>query len=230
MIKEHKDFPNRKLSDNDIVWKYMSFEKFAFLVFESKLHFQRLDSFEDQTEGKLSMVDKQLFLYTDEDKAYWEKEAKRHFASCWILSPRESSLMWNSYAKNGIAIKATVGSIKESMQDDTEHECYISPVKYIDEEAGSSQDDATPLNVLKICFTKRKYYQQEQELRILHSIYEPIDEKQTGEDLPIKLRTLIGEIVISPYAGKFLLGTVNNLLQKAEVKVSVRMSNMCVRN
>lgn len=103
MIVKHKDI---KDLDNDIVlWKYMSLSKFLYLLNTHSLYFCRLDCFDDPFEGSLSLLDKGLFRCTDENRQYWEREVKRHYASCWIKSDHELNLMWNSYGKDGIAIK-----------------------------------------------------------------------------------------------------------------------------
>jgi len=225
MIKAHKDL--QPVSDNLVLWKYMAFDKFLYLIRERKLHFHRIDSFEDTNEGTLSLIDKKLFSYSKESEEWWKRERKRHFANCWIALQYESSLMWNTYAKYGVAICTTVHDLKESLSKDKDRNCYIACVRYIDGLRESSQDGGKPLNILKIFFTKRVYFQQENEFRILYSNYAISDnEDRRGEEISIDTRVLLHEIVISPYANRFIYDLVCNIVIENNINASVRMSNI----
>lgn len=204
----------------------MSLEKFMVLVQEQMLHLHRIDKFEDSAEGTLSIIDKKLFRY-DESNNYWERERKRHYVNCWIESPYELSLMWQCYGYNGIAIKTTVSKLRDSLSNDTEHKFNLSRVKYIDYESGeSSQDNGTHLNVLKLLFTKRMFFQQEQEVRLLYSNYNNNGNEPIGYDFPIAVKVLIDEIRISPYADDVIKKIVETEMRNLGLGIRVNNSEL----
>lgn len=129
MIKKHRDF--KDVPEDVVIWKYMSLEKFLFLIRERKLHFQRLDCFEDNAEGTLSVMDRRLFhVKSKEDEEYFKNERRRNYVCCWIESKHELALMWNTYGNKGVAIKSTIGLLKKAMEIDSCHTLYLSKVNY----------------------------------------------------------------------------------------------------
>lgn len=201
MIKEHKDLPS--LDDNTVLWRYMPLEKFLYLIRERKLYFCRLDAFEDKHEGRLSLLDKKIFHYNETSAAYWERETKRHFANCWIQSPHELNLMWNNYGKGGIAIQTTVKSLKQSLEHDKDHMVYLSYIKYIDDQTESSHEPSEVINIFRILYSKRKFFEQEREVRLLYSPDAP-KEDEKGYPLDVDLKKLIEKVVLSPSSDTYL--------------------------
>lgn len=211
MIKEHpllEEVPN-----GTIIWQYMCLSKFIDLLREQKLYFNRIDNFKDKLECTLTAIDKKIFRYNKEAKEYWDKERKRHFISCWVEAPYELALMWDTYGQNGVAIKTTVGHLVASMKSDNEHHVYLSRVNYIDDKEGSSQQSGTPMNFLKIPLTKRKYYSQEQEIRLLYTNYDVTYDTPTGYKLPLDIKSLIEEVRVYPNAPMYFLDVVNHELK-----------------
>lgn len=201
MIKEHPNF--EKVPNGTIIWQYMCLSKFIDLLREQKLYFNRIDNFKDKAECTLTAIDKKIFRYDKDAKEYWEKERKRHFISCWVEASHELALMWDTYGKNGVAVKTTVGHLAASMKSDKEHLVYLSRVNYIDVQVESSQKPGTLINVLKVPLTKRNYYSQEQEIRLLYSNYDVADDTPTGYKLPLDIKQLIEEVRVYPGAPKY---------------------------
>lgn len=226
MIISHKDFKN--LDDNVVLWKYMSLSKFLFLVKTQALYLCRVDCFEDTHEGSLSLLDKKMFHYTDDANAYeyWEREKTRHYACCWIKSDYELNLMWDSYGKDGVAIKTTVGRLKECMKHDQVHNLYLYDVRYIDDTLDSSHEPGDELNILRLLFTKRRFFEQEKEVRLLYSDYENDKKKAKGVTLNIDLSKLIDSIFISPTADKYLQTLVSDEIKKMGLNVDVINSSI----
>lgn len=189
----------------------MSFEKIAYLIKQSTLYFCRIDCFEDKNEGVLSTIDRQIFQLIGISDIEWESIRKESFINCWIESPHELALMWDCYGKGGVAIQTTASGLRESMVEDKRHTVYMAQVKYIDSQTESSQEGGTALNVLKVSLTKRKYYEQEKEVRLLHSIFKN-EEKVTGIPLPINLKSLIKKMVVSPKANKDFVEFIKEFL------------------
>lgn len=224
MIKEHPDLGN--VSDDTIIWKYMTIEKFLFLIREKKLHFQRSDCFSDKAEGTLSVLDKKLFrVETDKGKEYYENDRKRNYLNCWINSPYELSLMWDVYAPKGVAIKSTVQSLKSSVND--KRNIYIAPVKYIDYNKESSHDDGDKLNGLRPYFTKRNYFEQEKEIRLLY-FFNCGNKELTPDSFQFDCdpSKLINEVYVSPKADDYVTDLIEKELKKSSIKAKVVKSQI----
>lgn len=222
MIKEHRAF--EPISKDTIIWQYMPFIKFISLLREQKLYFNRIDNFKDKTECTLTAIDKKIFRYTKDSESYWDNERKRHFINCWIESDYELALMWETYGKDGIAIKTTIGDLYNALAQDKDNTQYIARVKYIDEQNESSQDIGTAKNALKVPMTKRKYYEQEKEIRLLYVWYD--NEDQIGIKFPLDLTCLIKDVRVYSGASQYFLDVVNKELELSEIKVVAQFSKI----
>lgn len=131
MIKQHSSF--EKVTDETILWQYMSLAKLLFLIKNRRLHLHRIDDFMDKEEGVLSVLDKRSLPFYENTQGwndYLEDDRKRTFISCWIKYPIEQSLMWYAYGKDGVAIRSTAGAISRAMEIDTKHQVNMMPVIY----------------------------------------------------------------------------------------------------
>jgi len=119
------------VSDDTMLWRYMSFSKFLSLLESSALYFCRIDSFEDQLEATqpagakdfavltenpwqvftLQCVDKQLEIFRN-----------MTFANCWHMNPHENPKMWKNYVmlhgNEGVAIQTTFSALSDSFETD----------------------------------------------------------------------------------------------------------------
>ena len=222
MIKEHRAF--EPISKDTIIWRYMDLSKFISLLREKTLYFNRIDNFKDKTECTLTAIDKKIFCCNSKSEEYWKRERKRHFISCWLESNYELALMWDTYGEKGVAIKTTIGDLYKALAQDKDHAQYISRVKYIDEQYESSQDIGTAKNALKIPMIKRKYYEQEKEIRLLYTWCD--NEDQTGISFPINLNCLINEVRVYPNAPRHFLDIVNSELNAAGLNLNALFSEI----
>ena len=202
----------------------MSLSKFICLLRNKALYFNRVDNFNDNKECTLTAIDKKIFYYSENTKEYWERERKRYFISCWIESDYELALMWETYGKGGVAIKTSVGNLIDSLTVDTDHTQYLARVNYIDDQLESTQEAGKRMNVLQIPLSKRKYYEQEKEIRLLFSKNEVDD--QTGISFPIDINCLISEVRVYPGAPQYFLEIVKNELQSVEIDINVLFSEI----
>ncbi len=194
MIIPHRDLPLP--CNSTIVWRYMPVERFIDLISTHTLYFRRTDCYSDQKEATLALADERI-MHTSRLHNYWARERKRHYVSCWIQATQELDYMWKEYSQNGIAIKTTVGNLRQCMIDDDEHVVYISKVKYVDFQNESTQDHLTPINVLKIPFTKSREFRKENEIRLLYTVNDIDDENSpTSYKLPINVSKLFGRIIL----------------------------------
>lgn len=196
MIEQHRDF--QTVPDDTILWQYMPIAKFLLLIKNRKIHFHRIDDFADKDEGVVSVIDKKgLPFFSDTEKwnEYLEMDRQRTFISCWIKSPYELSLMWDTYGKGGLAIKTTAGVLRQAFKED-EHTIYMIEVRYINKKFESSQIPGTPLNMLRYSTTKRNYFEQEKEVRLLYHADTISD--VNGIDFDVDANALIKEIILAP--------------------------------
>jgi len=150
--------------DDRVLWRYLSFFSFVELVHMKKLRFHRADKFKDPLEG----------TFTERELA--ERQAKgglsnleklsmlmRQFAfvSCWREGEEESMAMWDLYnrGEGTVAIKSTVGRLKEVLRSRKEMSCvgsvnYIHRPTYAEAEVGQT-----------IVFRKDLSYSFENEVR-----------------------------------------------------------------
>ena len=199
MIKRH---PYLQAADGKtVIWHYMSVPNFMYLLNRRLLYFSRVDHLEDKAE----------VLVSEEEKRYWrdvlnnnleqwiERERKRVFINCWIISPLEISTMWSSYASQGtgVVIKTTVDRLVSSYQGDKH--ISILNVNYIDHRLQSVQPYGAPDNVLRFFSSKRIFYKDEHEMRLVYESTKP--EELASFQIPIDINTLIEELRIGPNAG-----------------------------
>ena len=208
MIVQHKSFP--EVPDNTTLWQYMPLAKFLHLIRTETIHFHRIDDFSDKKEGTMTVLDKTVFSYIApkiDIEAYLQQDVKRHYINCWIKCPHELALMWETYGKDGVAIRTTVGNIRQAMAKDKEHCIRIIEVRYIDELTEASQLLGQPWNMLYFPTTKRRYFKQESEIRLLFENTDKITENK-GLNIEIDIKELIREIRVHPNAPKFFLDIV----------------------
>lgn len=225
MIQFHKDIG--LICNKVILWRYISIDSFERLIQSSELHFHRIDNYDDREEGVLTTLDKGIFSFFSNSEEYWERERKRHYVSCWIESPHELALMWQAYGNKGVAIKSSVKSLIESFEDDETNKIIMAKVQYKDYDIDSSQINGTPINVLKIVFTKRKYYEQEKEIRLLYSDYfSPKGQEKLYYNLPCHIETLIEEIRLAPNLSCEDENYVRDIIKQHNFKIPILRSEI----
>ncbi|MDE0470156.1 MAG: hypothetical protein OYL97_24160 [Candidatus Poribacteria bacterium] len=199
MYKKLTGIPSPK--DGDILWRYLSFEKFASLLSTKSLYFVRADQFEDPFEGRVPQlileqyVQKAKRLGKKESQAVielWEDWRKWVMCSCWHHGDHELMAMWERerYGRynSGITIKTTMERLKTSLTYEEGIDVYIGKVRYI------NYQDFDPPNVLRMStiyspfFFKRKAFKCENEVRAIidDSPYRKEDFFRVKKDFSLK--------------------------------------------
>lgn len=213
--------------NDDILWRFMDFEKFVNILTSDSLFFTRADKFEDPYEGykpkSIKDIQKEAAnqvknITTSEVSEIFDGDSQAKFlenwcryvmCNCWYNSKEESIAMWKIYSarNSGIAIKTTVGNLKESLSN--EYDVFIGKINYSTDEAyehhyqydlafsrRSSSDWEQLKKILYFpYFRKRTAYIDEREVRIIIDsvpsvrdyFYSNYPEPATPDDL----RTLI---------------------------------------
>jgi hypothetical protein len=199
--------------DEMIIWKYMNFTSFYRMLFTNALFFRRLDSFTDDLEGKLPEVEDKHIEGLEEYKAFT-------LANAWSLNEEESYAMWKIYQRgdnDGIAIKSTVGILKQCFNENSEFEIHCGKVNYNHQQCELSHPLAS-------AFIKHQTYSYENEYRaVLSDQFEILEREgkqcrvpkfEVGTDVKIDLVTLTQEVLISPFSEPWFNDVVKSALQQ----------------
>lgn len=224
MIVQHRDLPQIGYAVS--LWRYMPIKRCLDLLKTQRLYFRRTDCYDDQNEATLTEID-EMVMHTSRNNEYWKQERRRHYVSCWIEATSELSYMWEDYSAGGIAIESSVGRIIQSMLQDEDHHVYIAPVKYVDFHDESTQDHLTPINVLKIPFTKSLEYAKENEVRLLYTVSDiPNGSEPESYTLPIDISKLIKKVWLHKSISLDDEALVRKELSKLNVDVSIEKSHL----
>ncbi len=113
-------------------------------------------------------IDHQDYAFKIYQQHYLAFLRKTRYAWCWFRSGIESMLMWNSYGKDGIAIKTTVGRLKSALEK-SKHSFIFGEMAYrtANEQDFDSSDPTNERLLSMPYFFKRKEYSAEQEVRFV---------------------------------------------------------------
>jgi hypothetical protein len=250
----YKTHPNmQELPPETILWRYMDFISFYSLLVNQALFFRRLDKYSDAFEGTLPEQTQQNILAVRKSVAYTnDTEANEWLANylaqiaehksfilsnSWTIDDHESYGLWKIYLGGhveGIAIKTTVGKLRQAFIHGTGYEVSCGKVAY-------EALDHKNLNVYKVATTKRSPYAYEKEYRALiinqfitryeenGSTKKRIPKFEVGENVTIDTKSLIESLYISPFSGEWfkglLLTTLDNLFPDFD-KTNIVCSNI----
>lgn len=239
---EYDDYllPQPKQKD-PIVWRYLTMQKFKWMLQDNGLHLTELSIMEDQYEMKAPPKVRTKIAQWEErvighhDEAKWnqiEDEARRStYVNCWHLNEDESLYMWANYATdkgndnsryNGVAIVADYKVLYNHcwFGPHEKHKYFIGQVQYIDWDAGDYNID----NMFRRGMHKHFDFRKETEVRIFVHRGE-LDLK--GIKLPMDLDMLIKEIYIHPLASQEFINEFNQLLRETRPSLlpKIRMSS-----
>ena len=231
MFKKLKGIGQPK--DEDTLWRYMSFEKFTNILATKSLFFTRADKYDDKFEGYIP--ESTTLPYKPEVNPRVNRvdsNLRQYFmCNCWHHRERESMGMWDKYQlrNSGIAIKTTMGNLKNSLPDDPN--VFIGKIEYIE----NHNQIEIPTNVENFLhypyFYKRTPFEYEHEVRAIIDIASILqdDPYEFGIPLEIDIEKLIGansEVIVSPYAEKWVTGTVKLIINQYGFQFSVNRSEL----
>lgn len=220
-------------SPDTTIWRYIDLERFISLLHTRSLYLCRLDAFRDPWEGSWPTSLVQAI------KANWPAErgnqflAKSNdlraanFVSCWHTSESESAALWDLYSgKSGVAIQSTVASLTSAITDSKDY--YIGVVKYIDFDTA----DIPELNLLIPPFFKRKSFEHEHEIRVLHwdpqcdsTRFQPAMVAK-NHSLTLDPNVLIKKLYIAPSSPSWLKNALQDLCSRFNLSAIVTKSSL----
>lgn len=237
----------KKVHGNSLVWRYISLDKFLYLILNKKLYFSKASTLTDKYEGTLPSFSKKEYVNTlliqghNDNKAqemlsdleqHLEEIRNLTFVNCWTLSKSESYALWKIYlggSKSGVAIRTTFSKLRKSLE--YQEDFAIDLVKYSNHIDPNSLDGSA-MDALSILTTKRTYYKYEDELRVLslnHPELNPNRVKElkdlNGYGVEVDLSTLIQDIYISPFSGKWMFDVVKQIIKLVNPKLNINIKS-----
>lgn len=211
------------ISDDTVMWRYMTLEKYLYLLTFSKLWFSRVDLVGDRFEGSRthasaqkwaqvlsSTVPPEHLTRAIETRAHIDAELRKiTYVNSWHECNSESMNMWKIYTDpNGVAIQTTYGDLKLSF--DWRDQIYVNRVSYLN--YAPDGDDFSDSNILNMTSSRPSFLKFEQEIRamtILNNANVDLDSNPKGLEVGVNLQKLINKTVIRPEAAE----SVDELLQ-----------------
>jgi len=149
----------------------------------------------------------------------------RRGAWCWVARATESMAMWNLYAKEGVAIKTTVGQVKASLYlgepglGDREILVLVAEINYSELPLCSPHKNEYAMRPFAL---KSASYEHEKEVRLVFRVNAAVGAPGVKVELDPK-RLLEGqEVIISPYLEKDEANAVKSLGEKMLKGTNVR--------
>lgn len=229
MSKELKGIGQPK--DKDTVWRYMSFEKFANILATKSLFFARADKYDDKFEG---YIPKSIIMSYESAINRINPNVRQYImCNCWHHGDEESMAMWDKYhlRNSGIAIKTNVGNLKNSLPN--EPKVFIGQIEYIENHNQIDIPEDLPIESLLHFpyFYKRTPFKYEQEVRVIIDVVSCLHDApyEFGRPLKIDVKTLMSEnseVIVSPYAEKWIEDMVALIVQQYDYQFPVNLSRL----
>ena len=228
-----------------VIWRYMSLQKFEWLLEDKALFFCRADQLPDSFEATIPRKEAEYRAKTHENEKTIENISNLHrrfrrrlTVNCWHINNSENDAMWRLYLDDnyGVTIKTTVKNLLNSFENTTE-EIFCSKVRYIDyEEDIWSPPTIKGYNMLTPILHKRKEFVQENELRLIHDIninpYSDFNEywqkqpKEKGKDIQVDLVKLVNAIYLAPKSAVAQKDRIENIIRENGFNFKVEKSKL----
>lgn len=227
----------------EALWRYIDFTQFMSLIETGQLWFSAASEFTDKWEGGLTAkqverISETIPSFVEDNvgsvRQLYDALRATTYVSCWHYRDEETASMWELYNDRGkeVAIKTTVGNLRRAVRwsDDMVMGC----VEYKDYEGGG---DLFPVTRESPFLNKRLSFEHEQEFRIVKGEFNlperasvsaglkelVTDKGGRGRSVSVNRSALIDEVVVSPVAGGWLRGLVEEVLDSynmGDVEVS----------
>lgn len=142
---------------NEIIWQQMTMSYFETFL-DHGLHFVRYDTLCDHNPGQ----------ERDWQKSYpsLNDYSKNNYISCWYNSSQLSNVIFEAYAKKGIAIGIEIEKLIKLLPNDSD-DFYLGNVQYIsDEELDTNEYVVADYQKIAPVFLKKAHCSADKEFRI----------------------------------------------------------------
>jgi hypothetical protein len=242
---------SKDITSKTLLWRYMTFEKFCWMLETSKLYHTRLDQFNDAFEGAVTYEYARLretgelepFFGLKEHEPWTFKALRlRSYATCWHASDYESDAQWQLYASGGagIAILSSMERLQNAVDFAPHVHGLLAQVEYVDFQTHNMLHQ--PFHTaMRPGFLKRKSFEHEREVRGIILMDFGVQQltlddafldwmrlnKPRGIEAKANLSDLIQAIVISPVAAPYVEELVRIATKRHGLEHCVRKSTLC---
>lgn len=233
---------HQKISLDTPIWRYLSFDRYIYLITSGNLWFSRIDKVGDRFEGSTTHASHKMWRKAYEQSIPREKLDEtlvkhtetqkfiRHLAmaNCWHASESEEMHMWKLYSdKNGIAIRSTPGDIGNALIG--RNDVMINRVRYLDySELGN--DTISRGSFISQATSRPHYLEYENEVRLivtnpeLPSNSARFDQLPEGVGVAINSSKLITTSVIRPEAETWVFDVLEKIHSALGLQINLTIS------
>jgi hypothetical protein len=233
-----------------VIWRFMNMKKFENLITTAELYFCRADLFADQSEGlppegyypfphlnPLDVLDRRQI---DDSLGNLAQFREAFYINCWHLFREETCKMWEKYGADGVAICSQYSLLKSALDAVTDR-AFLGLVRY-------GPQGMKGWNLFRFVFTKRAEFADENEVRALLWIIDPLtgndrhidddnrmyprpltlppDRVLDGHRRKVDLRALVTQIVVSPWASSTIFEEITQLVRSNGYEIPVGASGL----
>lgn len=227
--------------DEEVVCRYLTFEKFKDLITSQKLYFARGDRFKDIYEGietafgtnfRRAVHDSHAF---EENSTLYERNRRCVAISCWFIGKQESESMWSEFAGDvdSVAIRTSVGKIRSALAPWDRHLC-VRKIEYVENHDVEFTKFGCPFFPFSI--KRKNEFAHESELRIIYgegkgciegsALYKAPEISSEAVRIHIDPSILIDEIVLSPKSTPSVFDKIREVTQEEGLDVSIVTSGL----
>lgn len=231
---------DKDLSHDEIIWRYLSDQKFHDLLETSEIYLSALINQKDTQEGReksseiehkhknwmkfykwagLNVPSEEAQrAHTRKVEEYWSAGLReKGFCLCWHKANIENLEMWREYVgvgKSGVAIRSTVGRLRDAISLESQNNvcgALIREVTY-----GDFSIDRSDGLILRAFFKDRDKYEFEREIRLLYweDFLKPPSNQNSFRRLAVDLNILILDVMVSPFSDPNYFEEVQKLINK----------------
>lgn len=219
-----KSFMKRIKKQNEIkagekIIRYMNFAKLISLLETKELFLTPADKFEDSYEGlfpnnyisfhKNKGKKKELVINPQTIHDEIEFSKRKTYINSWNILENESYALWKIYGEgHGVAIQSNFKELENLVKDKN---AVIRKVNYLNDEDTyfHVSPDNQPISIVDFFSIKKKYYNYEEELRVIL-----LDEPDKINTIPINdIENFITKVYVSPFAEDWFVDLVKKVVQ-----------------
>lgn len=241
-------------SQERVAWRYLSFTQFVSILEREQLWFSRLDCLGDHFEGSYPPANKEerkSNFYEDFKEDLSEDEARRKaedftrgvsrfykalrlglYVNCWHGSPYENDAMWSKYGDRGIAVRTKVALFQDALKPERRH-VNIGEVQYIDFNSETIPEPwETPRAVYLAALYKRKAFEHEREVRLIHPDFDiigslleegtvskefyrdQVETRERGFPIKVDLDSLVTRLYVAPTAPEWYVSLTREVVER----------------
>jgi hypothetical protein len=210
--------------DDQKVWRYLSFSRFAWMLFRKQLWLSRVDTLYDRWEIAASQADLDAivasgYMTRDQAETIIAIEREHNFVSCWCASDHESHALWQIYSGSfeGVAIQTTLERLRQSVADIVglprpgfpNGLTSVRPVVY-GHDAPVLPHESHPY-LVDLGVRKRPMFEYEHEVRVVH--HRTGEPQPLGHGFPWEPEAVLESVYLHPASDESFAECVSRLVE-----------------